>query len=160
LYTLLSNHYVEDDGGNFRFDYSVDFLKWALTPPDHNPDWLVGVRGGKDKKLFGFISGIPVKMTSYGKVSEMAEINFLCVHKKLRSHRLAPVLIKEVTRRVNITNVWQAIYTAGATLPTPFGNANYWHRNLNPRKTVDVGFAYKPADKTIASFIRSHKLPD
>ena len=25
----------------------------------------------------------------------MAEINFLCVHKKLRSKRLAPVLIKD-----------------------------------------------------------------
>lgn len=33
LYELLSNHYVEDDGGNFRFDYSVEFLTWALTPP-------------------------------------------------------------------------------------------------------------------------------
>lgn len=35
----------------------------------------------------------------------MVEINFLCVHKKLRSKRLAPVLIKEITRRVNVTNV-------------------------------------------------------
>jgi hypothetical protein len=35
----------------------------------------------------------------------MVEINFLCVHKKLRSKRLAPVLIKEITRRVNLTNV-------------------------------------------------------
>ena len=62
----------------------------------------------------------------------MVEINFLCVHKKLRSYRLTPVLIKEITRRVNLTNVWQAVYTAGATLPTPFGTATYWHRNLNP----------------------------
>ncbi len=146
LYTLLSNHYVEDDGGNFRFDYSVAFLKWALTPPGFRPDWIIGVRGGKDRKLFGFISGIPVRMTSHGRSIEMAEINFLCVHKKLRAKRLAPVLIQEVTRRVNLTNVWQAIYTAGATLPTPFGVANYWHRNLNPAKTVEVGFAYKPAN--------------
>jgi len=50
-----------------------------------------------------------------------AEINFLCVHKKLRSKRLTPVLIKEVTRRVNLQNIWQAIYTAGVVLPTPFG---------------------------------------
>ena len=35
------------------------------------------------------------------------EINFLCVHKKLRSKRLAPVLIKEITRRVNRRGVWQ-----------------------------------------------------
>lgn len=37
----------------------------------------------------------------------MVEINFLCVHKKLRSKRLAPVLIKEITRRVNICDIWQ-----------------------------------------------------
>jgi glycylpeptide N-tetradecanoyltransferase len=47
------------------------------------------------------------------------EINFLCVHKKLRSKRLAPVLIKEVTRRVNLKGIFQAVYTAGAILPTP-----------------------------------------
>ncbi len=28
-------------------------------------------------------------------------------------NRLAPVLIKEVTRRVNLRNIWQAVYTAG-----------------------------------------------
>lgn len=66
LYELLSNHYVEDDGGNFRFDYSMDFLKWALNPPGYKLDWIVGVRGGKKDNLFGFISGIPVTMTSYG----------------------------------------------------------------------------------------------
>jgi glycylpeptide N-tetradecanoyltransferase len=41
------------------------------------------------------------------KTVKTVEINFLCVHKKLRSKRLAPVLIKEVTRRVNRSGVWQ-----------------------------------------------------
>lgn len=48
------------------------------------------------------------------------EINFLCVHKKLRAKRLAPVLIKEVTRRVNRMGVWQvndAIAVAARTMP-------------------------------------------
>lgn len=66
----------------------------------------------------------------------MVEINYLCVHKKLRSKRLAPVLIKEITRRVNLTgklsgaglsifshsivvDTWQAVYTAGVVLPRP-----------------------------------------
>lgn len=81
IYDLLTNHYVEDDGGNFRFDYSVEFLTWALTPPGYKKDWLVGVRGGKAKRLYGFISGIPVNITTQGKTQVMAEINFLCVHK-------------------------------------------------------------------------------
>ena len=46
-------------------------------------------------------------------------MNFLCVHKKIRSKRLAPVLIKEITRRVNRNDGWQAVYTAGTEIPTP-----------------------------------------
>jgi len=48
-----------------------------------------------------------------------SEINYLCVHKKLRSKRLAPVLIKEVTRQVHLKGIFQAIYTAGVVIPTP-----------------------------------------
>jgi glycylpeptide N-tetradecanoyltransferase len=47
----------------------------------------------------------------------MVEINFLCVHKKLRLKRMAPVLIKEITRRVNLEGIFQAVYTAGVVLP-------------------------------------------
>jgi glycylpeptide N-tetradecanoyltransferase len=106
VYDLLTQNYVEDDDNMFRFDYSVKFLQWALTPPGYYKDWLFGVRGGKKNKLFGFISGIPVHMNVNGKNVLMAEINFLCVHKNLRTKRLAPVLIKEVTRRVNRCNIW------------------------------------------------------
>lgn len=53
----------------------------------------------------------------------MCEINFLCVHKKLRAKRLAPVLIREVTRRVNLKGVFQAAYTAGVVLPRPVASA-------------------------------------
>lgn len=106
VYDLLTQNYVEDDDNCFRFDYSVKFLQWALTPPGYKKDWLFGVRGGKKNKLFGFISGIPVHMTVNGKQKLMAEINFLCVHKNLRTKRLAPTLIKEVTRRVNRCNIW------------------------------------------------------
>lgn len=45
-------------------------------------------------KLVGFISGIPADVRVPGATVRMAEINFLCVHKKLRTKRLAPVLIK------------------------------------------------------------------
>ena len=93
LYDLLVGHYVEDDDGEFRFDYSTTFLKWALTPPGYHKDWLVGIRDNKKNKLWAFISGIPVDMTIQGKDVPMAEINFLCAHKGLREKRLAPILI-------------------------------------------------------------------
>ena len=77
-----------------RFNYSPEFLRWALQPPGYQLDWLVGVRATGNNKLVGFISGIPARVKVNDDVVKMVEINFLCVHKKLRSKRLAPVLIK------------------------------------------------------------------
>ena len=62
LYEFLRDNYVEDKDANFRFDYQKEFLRWALMVPKQFPDWLVGIRGGKKNKMFGFISGIPVRM--------------------------------------------------------------------------------------------------
>jgi glycylpeptide N-tetradecanoyltransferase len=77
-----------------------------MLVPKQFPDWLLAVRGGKKSKLFGFISAIPVNLKKRKNESKMAEINFLCVHKALRDKRLAPVLIKEITRRVNIKGMF------------------------------------------------------
>ncbi len=64
LYNLLTNHYVEDSEGKFRFDYSIDFLRWALAPPDNFEDWNIGVKA--NGKLVAFISAIPVTMVANG----------------------------------------------------------------------------------------------
>lgn len=113
LYTLLNENYVEDDDAMFRFDYQPEFLKWALQPPGWRKEWHAGVRVIKSGLLVGFISAIPGHVNIYDKVEAIVEINFLCVHKKLRSKRVAPVLIREITRRVNLTGIFQAVYTAG-----------------------------------------------
>lgn len=42
-------------------------------------------------QLVGFITALPSKIRVYSHSVPMAEVNFLCVHKKLRSKRLAPV---------------------------------------------------------------------
>eukprot|EP00927_Polykrikos_kofoidii_P025389 TRINITY_DN2281_c0_g1_i1.p1 TRINITY_DN2281_c0_g1~~TRINITY_DN2281_c0_g1_i1.p1 ORF type:complete len:511 (+),score=99.71 TRINITY_DN2281_c0_g1_i1:84-1616(+) len=163
IYTLLSENYVEDDDSMFRFDYSVPFLKWALKPPGFLRHWHLGVRvksaQGKGK-LVGFITGIPASIQVYDPIVKMAEINFLCVHKKLRSKRLTPVLIKEITRRVNRENIWQAVYTGGVVLPRPVSECRYWHRSLNPKKLIDVGFSHLGPRMTMTRTIKLHKVPD
>jgi len=123
IYSLLRDHYVEDDDNMFRFDYSKDFLKWALKPPGWKKEWHLSVRSNKGKKPFlGFITAIPATICVQFQPHKMVEINFLCIHSKIRKHRLAPVLIREITRRVNVNNIFQAVYTAGVTLPTPFAS--------------------------------------
>ena len=44
VYTLLMENYVEDDDNMFRFDYSVEFLQWALKPPGYRREWHLGIR--------------------------------------------------------------------------------------------------------------------
>jgi len=160
IYLLLSENYVEDDDSMFRFDYSVGFLRWALKPPDFLRHWHLGVRVKSTKKLVGFITGIPANVQVYDPIIKMVEINFLCVHKKLRSKRLAPVLIKEITRRVNKENIWQAVYTAGVVLPRPVSECRYYHRSLNPKKLIEVGFSHLGPRMTMARTIKLYKVPD
>ncbi|GAB9464449.1 Glycylpeptide n-tetradecanoyltransferase 2 [Globisporangium polare] len=107
-----------------------------------------------------FISAIPVKTRVYMNTMEMAEVNFLCVHKKLRTKRLAPVLIKEVTRKVNLMDIWQAVYTAGVVLPMPVASCRYFHRSLNPKKLIDVGFSRLPPRMTMTRTIKMYRLPE
>uniref|UniRef100_A0A0N4ZPN0 Glycylpeptide N-tetradecanoyltransferase n=1 Tax=Parastrongyloides trichosuri TaxID=131310 RepID=A0A0N4ZPN0_PARTI len=159
VYVLLTENYVEDDDCMFRFDYGPKFLKWALTPPGWLKKWHCGVRATSSKKLLAFITAIPVHIRTYDKTTKMVEINFLCVHKKLRSKRVAPVLIREITRRVHLEGIFQAAFTAGIIIPKPIAACRYWHRSLNPKKLIDVGFSHLPRNSTIQRQIKLYKLP-
>jgi len=159
VYELLSQNYVEDPQASFRFQYSAEFLKWALMPPGYHKEWHIGVRVKSNKKLVAFISGVPIHLRVRANLLEASEINYLCIHKKLRSKRLAPVLIKEVTRQCHLKGVFQAIYTAGVLLPTPVSTCRYFHRSLNIPKLVDVKFTYVARNSTLARMVRAHKVP-
>ncbi|KAL1632043.1 glycylpeptide N-tetradecanoyltransferase [Neofusicoccum ribis] len=160
VYDLLTHHYVEDDEAMFRFNYSASFLNWALKAPGWRDIWHVGVRATQSRKLVAFISGIPVKLRVRKNLVDSVEINFLCVHKKLRSKRLAPTLIKEITRRCYQNDIFQAIYTAGVILPTPVATCRYFHRSIDWKKLYEVGFSPLPHGSTEQRQILKYKLPE
>jgi len=144
----------------FRFEYSVGLIRWVLLVTNYIKEWHVGLKNSKNGKLLGFISGTPTKVNINSKVVKMAEINFLCVNRKLRTKRMAPMLIKEVTRRVNLKGIWSAIYTSGSTFPTPFSEANYYHKSLNPKKNIETGFSRLAPKETLARYCKKMKLHD
>ncbi|EMD38301.1 hypothetical protein CERSUDRAFT_113468 [Gelatoporia subvermispora B] len=160
LYELLCANYVEDDNASFRFQYSAEFLSWALKPPGYHQEWHVGVRVASNKKLVAFISAIPITIRVRDHLFHASEVNFLCVHKKLRSKRLAPVLIKEITRQCHLKGIFQALYTAGLLLPTPVSTTQYYHRCINIPKLVAVKFFPIPASMTVARLARLYKVPE
>lgn len=161
VYELLTFHYVEDDNAMFRFNYSKSFLNWALKSPDWKKSWHIGVRAkGPSRKLVASIFGIPTRLRIRDNILDVVEINFLCIHKKLRSKRLTPVLIKEITRRCHLVGIYQAIYTAGVLLPTPVGSCRYFHRSIDWLKLYEVGFSPLPPNSTKQRMIQRNKLPD
>lgn len=159
LWDLLTYHYVEDDDAMFRFRYSESFLHWALMSPGWQKQWHVGVRASKSRKLVASITGVPTELNVRGQQLKVIEINFLCIHKKLRSKRLTPVLIKEITRRCYLSGIYQAIYTAGIVLPTPVSSCRFYHRPLDWLKLYEVGFSPLPHGSTKARQITKNRLP-
>lgn len=158
LYALLFDHYVEDHDAAFRFAYSKDFFNWALKSPGWKKEWHLGVRAKESGKLVAFISGVPCDLDIRSREVRAVEINFLCVHKQLRSKRLAPLLIKEITRRVNLNDIWQALYTSGTILPKPMATSRYTHRPIQWDNLYRFGFSGLPKDETKASMMAKYAL--
>lgn len=160
VYELLSAHYVEDKEAMFRFHYTASFFNWSLKAPGWKKDWHVGVRATSSKKLVAFISGIPIDLRVRKATIKSSEINFLCIHKKLRAKRLTPVLIKEITRRCYLDGTNQAIYTAGVMLPTPVTTCRYFHRSLDWTKLHELKFSPLPPGSTPARQVAKYRLPE
>jgi glycylpeptide N-tetradecanoyltransferase len=132
----------------------------ALKAPGWKKEWHVGVRATGSGKLLAFISGIPLALRVRQKTLNCSEVNFLCVHKKLRAKRLTPVLIKEITRRCYVEGTFQAVYTVGSLLPTPVSTCRYFHRAIDWEKLYDVGFSPLPHGSTKQRQVVRYKLPD
>lgn len=142
LTLLLKDHYVESVDGDFKLIYTSEFISWAICPPTYEKEWHYGIR--YNGKLLAFMAGIPTNLVLDNKIIPSALINFLCVHRKLRSKRLAPVLIKEMVRRLEIsgrTNIPpQALYTLAKELPTPICTSLYWYRPINVINLIKANF--------------------
>ena len=146
IYNFLQMHYVEDSQHRFRFRLPAPLLRWALAIPGGIPEWIFGVRA-KTGALVGFISGIPQTIRLNDDIQKWCAVNFLCVHTRLRSKKLAPVLIWELARRVRVAGVYRAVFS-GAGIPSKhFCSVPYAHRPLELKKLSGCGFYPIPKEK-------------
>ncbi|KAM4524064.1 glycylpeptide N-tetradecanoyltransferase 2-like isoform 1-T1 [Odontesthes bonariensis] len=160
LCSLLNENYMEEDDNTIRFDFSQEYLQWALQPPPWLFQWNCGVRVDSNKKLVGFIAAVPVDVRIYEMKKQVAQVKFLCVHKKLRLKRMTPVLIRELTRRVNQQGLHQAVYTAGPVLPTPLSSCSQWLRPLNPLKLMEVNYPGLIKNMSLQRALKFNRLPE
>lgn len=156
IQTFLNNNYLESDD-NMRFAYSIETIKWITMCPAHFPELFICVRTTINKQIIATIFGIPVKVKVFDKVIEQVEIDLLCVNKKFRNKRLAPVMIKEVTRRTNLRGIFQAVYTTGLDLPNKLATIQYYHRIINVKKMASIGF-YNMPNNNVSIYEKLYKV--
>lgn len=144
VYEFLSRNYVEDCTSEFRLSYSKSFLKWYMRCPNYTKNTYLAIVD-RDNRFIGFITGIPTTICLRNKEFQTNIANFLCIRKEMRDLNLAPILIykltEEITKHYKYTH---AIYTLSKTITKPFSKCQYWHREINTEKLLDIGFSQIP----------------
>jgi glycylpeptide N-tetradecanoyltransferase len=93
-------------------------------------------------------------------VIKMLDVDFLCVSPKLRNCGMAQTLIKEITRRSTILGIEQATFTSSRLVPKPVTEVHYYHRPLNFKKLLEIGFCHLDKSKDVEHVNKLYSLPD
>lgn len=160
LYTFLANHYVVHPKSEYAFTYSPEFLDWSLHPPNWQPEWHLCVRSDQTGKMVAFICALPFTLRCEQDVRNIVAVDFLSIHKSLRGKNLAPLLIKEITRRVHLKGIFQAVYTAGKLLTEPLVKVRYYHRLLNYDKLVKIRFTGNTTGQNREQRAKEYKISE
>ena len=145
IYKFLNENYYEVD--EYQEQYNKEFLRWQFTPIKNikYKNILLSIR--LNKKMIGFFSGLPMKLSIYGKEIILYNISFLCIDKDYRHHKLAEIMFKEMFRRTYKENVYQNIFVSKRLIPKPFAECIYYYRMFDVQEMIDFGFLPKNVDR-------------
>lgn len=147
VYQFLSDHYITDVNKMYRLDYSKEFIRWSWMSPDYNKELHLGViytnPNDNVSILVGVVIGTPMNIKINNIDTKLVGINFLCIHNELRNKQLAPLIIKEITRRSVLLNMDIALYTVAKKVTKPFSKCRFSNIYLNIKKLEECVFLPK-----------------
>lgn len=163
LTEFLNKHFIKNSNElKYRSYYTTEYVQWLLCRPNHDtfdPELCVGVRVKQTNALVGFISANITNYNIRRDIVKIAQVNFLCVHDKLRNKRLTPLLIKELRRRLYHKNCYQALYNNECYLPKPFTKIECYNRALDLDYLVQSGFTRIESGVAVDDIKSTLKLP-
>lgn len=133
---FINENYVNSQ--NLCLIYSDDLFKYYLHDsiliqfyPKGYPEKIVGIIVGKKKQLY--IKNI---------VSDIIEVDFLCLLEKLRSMHLAPYMIGVLTKETVIQlGISTAYYTIGDNIKSQsFGKKQMFHKPIQIKNLILANF--------------------
>jgi glycylpeptide N-tetradecanoyltransferase len=137
---FLQKNYVSDSINKFRLCYSKQFVKWWLTAPDTDPENLILLVHKGLNAIVGLITGVFCDLVIGDQTVKLVDVNFLCLHNKLRQKGFAPLLIQEITRRTVLKGIHVATHTGSRNIFSALGETKYYHRPLQYKRLVKLGF--------------------
>jgi glycylpeptide N-tetradecanoyltransferase len=160
LTQFMSEHYIEDSQHLVRLDYSSGLLAWALSAPGTPTSFAAAIKATASKRLMGFIGAMLVQLPSMP--DPWLQVDFLCVHKRIRNKRMASVLIKEIVRRGLVEGNHRykcGFFTSALPLPiAPVCTLESWERLLNPTKMFACGYGTPFMVQNKGMFVRRLSL--
>lgn len=142
LHALIKSSYGEDGA---VLGYAEDFLRWEMENPQHRREYALALKF--EAALVGFVMAKEQRVVVRSAEVALVGVNFLCLHATHRGTGLAPLLIREITRRANENGIATAIFTGGRELAFSFCRAQYVHRPVNAAKLAELGFVPKWATR-------------
>lgn len=131
---FLRMHYISDPSNIFTFNYTPEFIRWALG----DKGFILGLYVGST--LCGTVGVIIRRIQVFNEIVKMAEVNFLCAHPKYRGKKMVNVLIDEAIRRSYKCGMEAGIFTTERLIPSPITSLQFYHRALNYEKLYDTKF--------------------
>jgi glycylpeptide N-tetradecanoyltransferase len=134
---FLNKYYKQTINNNFIVNYSKEFLEWNLPKES---SFVIGLKAEDNENIGAIIAGTIRKLQIFDKQEDVADINYLCVHPKLRENNLSPVLIDEVIRKLSNQNIKVGFFKTTNYIPSPICKLEYYHRPLRYKKLYENGF--------------------
>jgi glycylpeptide N-tetradecanoyltransferase len=190
---FLDANALQDSEEQFKLGWSAAHFQRQLAHPSplvsaaeaksgvsHPPPiWAAVQTDGTSgpKNLVAFIAALPVHVRVWSKVQFFYLVRQLCVHRKMRGHRVARVVVKELSRRVHqrvdaenlklqaahlpTIDYPPAVFTLGVPMPfrlmTSFGA---YHRTFQYKRFIQAGLkpTIDPKDATVAPYTKLENL--
>lgn len=151
---FMTRYLRSETNSTIQLHFQPSFVSWSLSFPGQDKSWVVGIRVKETKKLVAMITASPRTLYVLGKEYRTAYVDHLCIHPRLRHKRLAPLLIRTITRRIAESGYLHAIYTGTTLLPGHWCSFQQFGRALRPDVLIESGF-WKVPDHAKTSMVRA-----
>jgi len=128
IYNFLLKFYYEVE--EYKEQYSLEFIKWQFSPIKNNKSKNILLSIQINNEIIAFFSGLPMRLSVYGKEIVAYNISFLCIDTNYRHHKLAEIMFKEMFRRTYLENIFQNIFVSKRLIPKPFAECTYYYKGL------------------------------